>query len=69
MGWSSDLESGGRRFDSRLAQGRFGVIFSSTLDHLFINSGMSWDVAGSGLGTFSDGFGMVLEKMSDGVEK
>ena len=30
---------------------------------------MSWDVSGSGLGTFSDGFGMVLEKMSDGVEK
>ena len=30
---------------------------------------MSWDVSGSGLGTFSDGFGMVLEKMSDGLEK
>ena len=30
---------------------------------------MSWDVSGSGLGMFSDGFGMVLEKMSDGVEK
>ena len=30
---------------------------------------MSWDVSGSGLGTFSDGFGMVLEKMSDGVEQ
>ena len=30
---------------------------------------MSWDVSGSGLGTFSDGFGMVWEKMSDGVEK
>ena len=30
---------------------------------------MSWDVSGSGLGTFSDGFGMVLGKMSDGVEK
>ena len=30
---------------------------------------MAWDVSGSGLGTFSDGFGMVLEKMSDGVEK
>ena len=27
---------------------------------------MSWDVSGSGLGMFSDGFGMVLEKMSDG---
>ena len=30
---------------------------------------MSWDVSGSGLGTFPDGFGMVLEKMSDGVEQ
>ena len=35
----------------------------------FVNFGMSWDVSGSGLGTFSDGFGMVLENMSDGVEK
>ena len=30
---------------------------------------MSWDVSGSGLGTFSDGLGMVLEKMADGVAK
>ena len=30
---------------------------------------MSWDVSGSGLVTLSDGFGMVLEKMSGGVEK
>ena len=30
---------------------------------------MSWDVSGSGLGTFSDGFGMVLNKMSDGFKK
>ena len=29
---------------------------------------MSWDVFGNGLRTFSDGFGMVLEKISDGVE-
>ena len=29
---------------------------------------LAWDVYGSGLRTFSDGFGMVLEKMSDGVE-
>ena len=29
---------------------------------------MSWDVSGSGLGTFSDGFGTVLEKVSGGVE-
>ena len=30
---------------------------------------MSWDVSGSGLGTFSDRFGMVLEEMSDGIDK
>ena len=30
---------------------------------------MSWDVSGSGLGTFSDGFGMVLEKMLDDIRK
>ena len=30
---------------------------------------MSWDVSRGGLGTFSDGFGMVLEKMPDGVEQ
>ena len=57
VGWSSDLESGGRGFDSRLPEGHFGVTF-------FVNFGMSWDVSGSGLGTFADGFGMVLEKMS-----
>ena len=34
-----------------------------------MNSGMSWDVSGSGLGMFLDGFGMVLEKMFDGVQK
>ena len=36
---------------------------------LFLDFGMSWDVSGNGLGTFSDGFGLVLEKMSDGFEK
>ena len=30
---------------------------------------MSWDVSGSGLGMFSDGFGMVLKNMLGGVEK
>ena len=45
------------------------VICSSMLGNLFINFGMSWDVSGSGLGMFWDGFGMVLEKMLDGVEK
>ena len=36
--------------------------------HCFANFGMSWDVSGSGLGMFLDGFGMVWEKMSDEVE-
>ena len=31
--------------------------------HLFVNFGMSWDVSGNGLGTFSDGFGMVLKNV------
>ena len=59
MGWSPDRGSGGRRFDSRLPEGRFGIT-------LFVNLGMSWDVSGSGLGTFSDGFGMVSKKILDG---
>ena len=45
------------------------VILGSFRGHFFVNFGMSWDVSGSGLGTFSNRFGMVLEKMSDGVEK
>ena len=38
----------------------------SFLGHFFVNSGMSWDVSGSGQGMFLDGFGKVLKKMSDG---
>ena len=34
----------------------------SVRDHFFDNFEMSWDVSGSGLGTLSDGFGMVLKK-------
>ena len=30
--------------------------------NVFVNFGMSWDVSGSGLGTFSDGFGMVSKR-------
>ena len=44
------------------------VISGSFRGHFFVNFGMAWDVSGSGLGTFSDGFGMVLEKMLDGEE-
>ena len=46
-----------------------GVTFWSGRGHFFVNFGMSWDVSGSGLGMFLEGFGMVLEKMSDEVGK
>ena len=49
--------------------GRVGVTFWSGRGHFFVIFGMSWDVSGSGLGTFLDGFGKVLEKMSDEVRK
>ena len=39
-----------------------GVTFWSGRGHFFVKFGMSWDVSGSGRGTFSDGFGMVLKK-------
>ena len=48
---------------------RFPAPRRSLWGNLFVNFGMSWDVSGIGLGTFSDRFGMVLQKMSDGVEK
>ena len=48
---------------------RFPAPRRSFRGHFFVNFGMSWDVSGSGLGTFSDRFGMVLENMSDGFEK
>ena len=43
--------------------------FWSGRGHFLVEFGMSWDVSGSGQGTFSDGFGMVLEKMSGEVGK
>ena len=48
---------------------RFPAPRRSVRGHFFVNFGMSWNVSGSGLGTFSDRFGMVWEKMSDGAEK
>ena len=48
---------------------RFPAPRRSFRGNFFVNFGMSWDVSGSGLGTFSDGLGMVLKQMSDGVEK
>ena len=47
---------------------RFPVPRRSFRGHFLANFGMSWDVSRSGLGTFSDAVGMVLEKMSDGVD-
>ena len=49
--------------------GRVGVTFWSGWGHFFVIFGMSWEVTGSGLGTFLDRFGKVLEKMSGGVRK
>ena len=49
--------------------GHLGDTFWSGRGHFFVIFGMSWDVSGSGLGMFLDRFGMVLEKMSDEVEK
>ena len=48
---------------------RFPASRRSFWGHFFANFGMSWDVFGIGLGTLSDGFGMVWEKMSGGVDK
>ena len=42
---------------------RFPAPRRSFRGHFFVNFGMSWDVSGSGLGTFSDGFGMVSENV------
>ena len=48
---------------------RFPAPRRSFRGHFFVNFGMSWDVSGSGLGTFSDGFGMVLRKRCENVGK
>ena len=34
-------------------------ISGSFRGHFFVNFGMAWDVSGSGLGTFSDGLGLL----------
>ena len=48
---------------------RFPAPGRSFRGHFFVNFGMSWDLSRSCLGTFSDGFGMVLEQMLGGFEK
>ena len=42
VGWASDRGSGGRRFDSRLPDSRFGVTFSSILGCLGMCLGVVW---------------------------
>ena len=49
--------------------GRVGVTFWSGRGHFFVKFGMSWDVSGSGLGTFLDRFGKVWEKLPTRSEK
>ncbi len=69
MGWSSDLESGGDGFDSRLAQVTFGSLLWSGGGHFFVNFGMSWDVSMSGLETLLDVlFFCFFGEMPDEVE-
>ena len=46
----------------------FGTCWSGR-GRIFVIFLMSWDGSGSGLGRFSDGFGRVWGKMSEGVEK
>lgn len=46
-----------------------GDTFWSSRGHFFVKFWMSWDVSGSGLGRFSDGFGRVWGKMSDEVDQ
>ena len=49
--------------------GGVGVTFWSGRGNFFVIFGMSWEVSGSGLGTFLDRFGKVLEKIPDDVKK
>ena len=46
--------------------GRVGDTFWSGCGHFVVKFWVAWDVSGSGLGTFSDGFGRVWGKMSEG---
>ena len=61
MGWSSDSESRGTRFDSRLAQvtfgslfGHVGVTFSHFLGHVGRCLGILWGCFWIGLGWFRE---------------
>ena len=56
MGWSPDTESKGTGFDSGLAQAIFGSLFCHVGVTFFMTLGMCWDVFGSTVGMFSDGF-------------
>ena len=45
---------------------RFPAPRRSFRGNFFVNFGMSWDLSRSGLGMFSDGFGMVLKNVGRG---
>ena len=69
VGWSSDSESRGTGFDSRLGR----VMFGSLVGHVgvtvfFAFSGTCWEMFGDTLGMFLDGFGRVSRKSSEEVE-
>ena len=57
MGWSSDLESGGSRFDSRLPEGHFGVISGSLFRQFWDVLGCVWEWFRDVFGWFWDGLG------------
>ncbi len=57
MEWSSDLESGGGGFDSRLTQVIFGFLFGRV--GIFFRE--FWNVLGCVWEWFGDVFGQVLE--------
>ena len=65
MGWSSDLESGGSRFDSRFPEGHFGVISESLFRQFWDVLGCVWEWFRDVFGWFWDGLG----KNVGGAEK
>jgi hypothetical protein len=57
MGWPGSIPSG------------LGITFWSCRGHFFKIFGMCWNVFGSTLGMFLDGFGRVWRKSVDFIEK
>ena len=73
MGRPSDLEAGGGRFDSRLAQATFfghvGMVFSLIFTHVWTGLGTLlgrvWGTFRSGLGHFLVGSGSLFGEIWD----